>query len=128
MIEDIAMAQKRGADIVVVLLHWGNEYETKHLASQETTAHHLIDAGATIVIGHHPHVVQEIEKYKGGVIAYSLGNFIFDQNMTTDTRRGLLLKVALEGKDISKVDEIPIQFSDNYQPFLNQAATTTLQI
>lgn len=117
MIEDIAKARKQGADIVTVLLHWGNEYETKHLPSQELTAHHLIDAGATLVIGHHPHVMQEIERYNGGVIAYSLGNFVFDQNFSADTDHGLLLKVVLSGKDIANIEEIPIQFSSSYQPF-----------
>lgn len=117
MMEDVVAARKQGADIVAVLLHWGNEYETKHLPSQEEIAHHLVDAGATLIIGHHPHVVQEVERYNGGVIAYSLGNFVFDQNFSTDTDHGLLLKVVLSGKDITGVEEIPIQFSRSYQPF-----------
>lgn len=117
MMEDIVTARKQGADIVGVLLHWGNEYETKHLQSQEATAHNLVDAGATLIIGHHPHVMQEVERYHGGVIAYSLGNFVFDQNFSTDTNHGLLLKVVLSGKDIANVEEIPIQFSSSYQPF-----------
>lgn len=118
MIENIATARREGADIVAVLLHWGNEYETKHLPSQEEIAHHLVDAGATLVIGHHPHVVQEVERYNGGVIAYSLGNFVFDQNFSADTNHGLLLKIVLSGKDIASVEEIPIQFSSSYQPFV----------
>lgn len=118
MVEDIATARREGADIVAVLLHWGNEYETKHLPSQELIAHHLVDAGANLVIGHHPHVVQEVERYNGGVIAYSLGNFIFDQNFSADTNHGLLLKIVLSGKDIASVEEIPIQFSSSYQPFV----------
>lgn len=120
MIEDIDAAQKQGADIVVVLLHWGNEYETKRTPSQEIVAHHLIDAGATMVIGHHPHVVQEVERYNGGVIAYSLGNFVFDQNFSEDTHHGLLLKVTLKEKDVYAVEEIPIQFSDSYQPYIKK--------
>ncbi|MCX6713550.1 MAG: CapA family protein, partial [Candidatus Vogelbacteria bacterium] len=65
-------------DILVVNFHFGNEYENFHNARQEKLAHGAIDAGAKIVIGHHPHVVQDTEKYNGGYIAYSLGNFIFD--------------------------------------------------
>lgn len=118
IIDGIRDARNHGADIVAVLLHWGNEYETKHLVSQEVMAHRFVDAGATLVIGHHPHVVQEVERYNGGVIAYSLGNFIFDQNMTADTRHGLLLKVIFKGKEISSVQEIPIQFSSSYQPYV----------
>ncbi len=120
--ENISKAREQGADIVAVLLHWGNEYETTHLASQEAIAHNLIDAGATLVIGHHPHVVQEVEKYHGGVIAYSLGNLVFDQNFSEDTRHGLLLKVTLRGKNIANVEEIPIRFSNNYQPYMEYSA------
>lgn len=120
MVEDIATARRDGADIVAVLLHWGNEYETKHLPSQELIAHHLVDAGAMLVIGHHPHVVQEVERYNGGVIAYSLGNFIFDQNFSADTNHGLLLKIVLSGKNIANIEEIPIQFSSSYQPFVKK--------
>lgn len=120
VIEDITSAREQGADIVVVLLHWGNEYETKHLPSQEIIAHHLIDAGATLVIGHHPHVLQEVEEYNGGIIAYSLGNFVFDQNFSPDTHQGVLLKVTLKGKDVAMVEEVAIQFSDSYQPYIKK--------
>jgi len=66
------------ADFVVVSLHWGWEWQTEPRTSQRTAAHALIDAGADVIIGHHPHVVQSFERYHGGVIAYSLGNFLFD--------------------------------------------------
>src|SRR3989338_3966767 len=88
---DVARA-KNEADVVVVLLHWGNEYETRASPAQRDIAHALIDAGAALVIGHHPHVVQEVEQYDRGLIAYSLGNFVFDQNFSKDTRRGLGLR------------------------------------
>jgi poly-gamma-glutamate capsule biosynthesis protein CapA/YwtB (metallophosphatase superfamily) len=70
---------KKQVDILVINLHWGIEYF--HLPSPEqiTHARNLIDSGADIVIGHHPHVLQGIERYKGGVIAYSLGNFVFSE-------------------------------------------------
>ncbi len=116
--EDIAKALADGADIVAVLLHWGNEYETTHRPSQEVLAHTLIDSGATIIIGHHPHVSQGVERYKGGVIAYSLGNFVFDQNFSEDTSKGLLLKVVLRDGKVSNVEEIPIRFSDSFQPYV----------
>jgi len=60
-----------------VLCHWGYEYEQFPLPAHRRLAHALIDAGATVVIGHHPHVIQGIEYYKGKMIAYSLGNFFF---------------------------------------------------
>lgn len=69
--------QKASVDILVVSLHWGVEYF--HLPSPEQlrNARALVDSGADLVIGHHPHVLQGIERYKNGLIAYSLGNFVF---------------------------------------------------
>ncbi len=64
---------------LVVNIHWGVEYSTEPTKAQTELAHAIVDAGADIIIGHHPHVVQTVEKYKGGLIAYSLGNFIADQ-------------------------------------------------
>ena len=65
-------------DVVVVSLHWGVEYNQSANAGQIALAHALVDAGADLILGHHPHVVQGLERYKGAVIAYSLGNFVFD--------------------------------------------------
>ena len=70
-------AARAAHDLIVVQVHWGQEYEDAPARWQIDTAHAFIDAGADIVIGHHPHVLQGIERYKGGVIAYSLGNFVF---------------------------------------------------
>ncbi len=66
-------------DYVVVNIHWGKEYEVVEDQNQITIAHALIDNGADIIFGHHPHVVQPVRIYKGKVIFYSLGNFVFDQ-------------------------------------------------
>lgn len=71
-------AAKARADHVVVLLHSGNEESIFVSAAQGATAHAAIDAGASLVLGHHPHVLQAVERYKSGLIAYSLGNFVFD--------------------------------------------------
>lgn len=112
---DIARARTE-ADIVVVLIHWGNEYETRALSLQRDIARALIDNGATLVIGHHPHVVQEVEQYGGGLVAYSLGNFVFDQNFSPDTKRGLMLRVILNRNGIESFEEIPIAFTKTFQP------------
>lgn len=64
---------------MIVNIHFGTEYQKKHNKTQENIAHTLVDNGAAIIIGHHPHVVQDSETYKGVPIYYSLGNFIFDQ-------------------------------------------------
>jgi len=74
----------RNADVVVVLVHWGVERAETPEAYQTEKGRHLIDAGADLVIGSHPHVLQGIEAYNGKWIAYSLGNFVF--NMTTSSR------------------------------------------
>ncbi len=67
------------SDIQIAYVHWGDEYKLRHNDTQESLAHTLIDGGVDVVIGHHPHVVQDIELYEGKPIFYSLGNFIFDQ-------------------------------------------------
>ncbi|HQO27449.1 MAG TPA: CapA family protein [Candidatus Pacearchaeota archaeon] len=60
-------------------MHSGNECQYKPTQTQIDFVHSVIDAGADLVIGHHPHIIQPIEKYKHGYIFYSLGNFVFDQ-------------------------------------------------
>ncbi len=102
----------------MISFHWGNEYEIHHNSFQENLAHVAIDAGANLVVGHHPHVIQEIEKYKDGYIAYSLGNFVFDQNFSEDTKSGLLLSVTLKNKKIEQVTSEKVNFNSSYQPFI----------
>ncbi|MBA2540532.1 MAG: CapA family protein [Deltaproteobacteria bacterium] len=73
----VIAAARTSHDLIVVQAHWGQEYQDAPARWQIDAAHAFIDAGADVVIGHHPHVLQGIERYKGGVIAYSLGNFVF---------------------------------------------------
>jgi poly-gamma-glutamate synthesis protein (capsule biosynthesis protein) len=114
---DIKIAKDK-ADIVIVSFHWGREYQTKPSGRQEQIARAAINAGASLVIGHHPHVIQPVEEYGGGYIAYSLGNFIFDQNLSPDTQRGLVIKVVLGKKKIRYIEQYKIGFTHTYQPFL----------
>jgi poly-gamma-glutamate capsule biosynthesis protein CapA/YwtB (metallophosphatase superfamily) len=86
------------ADIVIVSMHSGIEYEHAPDEVQVAFARAAIDAGADIVIGHHPHVVQSAEVYQGKPIFYSLGNFVFDQMWSEETRTGLALEVVF-GKE-----------------------------
>jgi hypothetical protein len=76
----IAQAARADHDLLVVLVHWGDEYREKPSPRQRRIAHALIDGGVDLVIGHHPHVLQAIEHYQGGLIAYSLGNILFGRN------------------------------------------------
>lgn len=113
--KDITAANQAG-DLVVVSFHWGDEYQTKHNLKQEQFAKAAIDAGADLIIGHHPHVVQEVEQYKDGWIAYSLGNFVFDQNFSKETMRGLALRIDIRNSKIKSVEKIGISISKDYQP------------
>jgi len=105
-------------DILVVSLHFGEEYQGNANDRQKKLAHLAIDSGAKIVVGHHPHVVQEVEQYKNGVIAYSLGNFIFDQNFSKETMQGLALEIVLDGAEIISVKQNKIKINEFFQPQL----------
>ncbi len=112
------LKSSKAADIVIVSFHWGEEYQTQPLASQKEIARALIDAGADLIIGHHPHVVQEIEHYKNGWIAYSLGNFVFDQGFSEGTKKGLMLVVKIKNRAVSGVAFRDILINDTFQPSL----------
>ncbi|MFH0806341.1 MAG: CapA family protein [Candidatus Brennerbacteria bacterium] len=118
--EDEAVTQVRflagGNDIVVALLHFGDEYQTKANEAQRRIARALVDAGADLVAGHHPHVAQEVEQYKDGWIAYSLGNFVFDQGFSDETMRGLTLRVTVKGGRVESVEQIPTHMNAYFQP------------
>jgi len=81
---------KKNADIVVVMVHWGKEKEDKPVPHQTDLAHRFVDAGADLVIGSHPHVLQGFESYKGKWIAYSLGNFVFSTTTVRSSETGIL--------------------------------------
>ena len=107
------------ADIIIVAMHWGEEYEAHSNAYQERIGRMLIDEGASLVVGTHPHVVQEVERYKAGWIAYSLGNFVFDQNFSDEVRNGIILRLTISDGRIRAIDEIPISINRYYQPQLD---------
>jgi poly-gamma-glutamate synthesis protein (capsule biosynthesis protein) len=107
---------KKNVDIVVVSLHWGEEYSKSPSSWQKNLAHAFIDSGADLIIGHHPHVVQGIEKYKNGWIAYSLGNFVFDQNFSEETMKGLMVKAIIRNKKLVDFKPIKISISKTFQP------------
>ncbi len=94
--EEIAQLKKAGCDFIVYTCHFGNEYEPRHNALQEEIARAAVDAGADLVIGHHPHIVQGIEEYQGGLIFYSLGNLVFGGNLDLRVFDGLLVQVTLD--------------------------------
>jgi poly-gamma-glutamate synthesis protein (capsule biosynthesis protein) len=89
--------------VAVVLMHAGNEYAPKPESRQRQFARAAIDAGAKLVVGHHPHAAQEAERYRGGAIFYSLGNFIFDQFQRSETQRGLVAEAVFRGRRLAQV-------------------------
>lgn len=124
--QDIAKLKDQNVDIIVAVFHWSNELVTVPDENQVTLAHLAIDEGADVVVGHHPHVVQGIDEYKGKTIAYSLGNFCFGGN-TRPTEMDTFIfqqKFILDGKRNitgSEYKVIPCRVSsettyNNYQP------------
>ena len=94
---DVAAARAAGAQVVIVFPHWGIEYTFGPSPAQQRLGRLMIDAGADIVIGNHPHWVQSVEVYKGKPIWYSLGNFTFDQNWSEPTLEGVTLELTFRG-------------------------------
>lgn len=107
---------KEQADFVIVSMHSGVEYVHEPNKSQKEFARAAVDAGAEMVIGHHPHVIQRAEKYKGKYIFYSLGNFVFDQMWSLPTRRGLILKAMFGREGVKNVEFVPVLIEDYAQP------------
>lgn len=99
---------KESVDFIVVSFHWGIEYRDFPTEYQKSLAHMAIDCGADIVAGHHPHTFQGIELYKGKLIAYSLGNFIFDQK-DLKNNQSIILRVTFNQGGLLKVEIFPIE-------------------
>jgi poly-gamma-glutamate synthesis protein (capsule biosynthesis protein) len=95
-------------DYLVVSFHFGEEYQATHNARQEYLAHRAVDDGAKLIIGSHPHIVEDTEVYKNSFIAYSLGNFVFDQSWSQSTMQGMLLEIKLykDGSMTEKKDTV----------------------
>lgn len=85
------------AEFVIAFVHWGTEYADTSSASQRTRAQMYVDAGANLIIGHHPHVVQEVDLIDGVPVVYSLGNYIFDQYFSLDVQTGLIAQIEFDG-------------------------------
>ena len=102
-------------EFLIISVHWGIEYKLSNSLPQKELAHKLIDEGVDLVIGHHPHVVQNIEEYKGKLIFYSLGNFIFDQHFSEATQKGLVVKLCLgETQKIFQLFVVKINLGQPY--------------
>lgn len=108
------MAARPEVDYLVVSLHMGEEFAPRASEAQQGIARAVIEAGADLVVGHHPHVPQEVEKYKQGFIAYSLGNFVFDH--LAASRDGTMLEVTLAGGKPTRIVYVRTRINDSFQP------------
>lgn len=105
-------------DVVIVTFHWGIEKEHVPETDQIYFAHKTIQYGADLIVGHHPHVLQGIEKYRNGLIVYSLGNFIFGGNSRKHEKTAVLqIKINSDLKKITSYKMLPVQV-DYWQPRL----------
>jgi poly-gamma-glutamate synthesis protein (capsule biosynthesis protein) len=106
---DIASANL-DADVVVVLMHFGLENRREVTGDQQAVAHAAIDAGADLVLGAHPHVLQAVETYNGGLIAYSLGNFVFD-GFAAPATYSVIFRATLTPDGVESYDWVPVVIS-----------------
>lgn len=113
---EIIRTAKSKCDVLIVSYHWGIEYKKIHNMRQEVLAHIAIDNGADMVVGHHPHVMEDIETYNGHPIVYSLGNFIFDQYFSKDTMEGMVFTATFTGNTIKNTKKQIVSLNKKFQP------------
>ena len=109
-------AAKRDSDVVICSVHWGVEFVRHPSPTEEQLGRRLVDAGADLVLGHHPHVARRVERYRRGVIAYSLGNFVFDMLWNPGLRTGLVLRVWLTRSGVERYETELTWIGDDFQP------------
>ncbi len=114
--DEIIQNASKQVDFLVVSFHFGDEYKNTHNDRQEYLAHKAIDDGAKIIIGTHPHVVEDTEVYKKGFIAYSLGNLIFDQYFSENTMQGMLLEIKLNKNGSMSIFKDIVKLNHVFQP------------
>ena len=116
VVSDIRAARAAGADLIIPFMHWGWELEPKPGERQRQLARTMIDAGADLVVGGHPHVTQGAEYYRGKLIVYSLGNFVFDGFETPAAKRGWLLRLTLDRKGLVAWETLAAQMDEEGTP------------
>lgn len=104
------------ADVVIPFFHWGIEYTLLPTEEQRQIARAAIDAGATLVLGSHPHWLQGFEFYRGKPIFYSLGNFVFDQEWSPETKQGVILRLRFSGARLLTFSLEPVMIEDYHRP------------
>lgn len=108
----------RSADAVVVSLHWGEEFLSVPSTSEVAAARRIIDAGAAVIVGHHPHVLRPVERYRRGVICYSLGNFTTDMVWQSALRVGGVFEGRLANSAVVESRLFRVRTDDSYAPVI----------
>jgi poly-gamma-glutamate capsule biosynthesis protein CapA/YwtB (metallophosphatase superfamily) len=104
------------AEVVVVLPHWGDQYTHLPVPAQRRVGRALLDAGADIVVGGHPHWVQRVQRHRGGLVLHSLGNFVFDMDFMRQTQEGVLADLAFVGDRLRTVRFTPYVIGPDFAP------------
>ncbi|HML45231.1 MAG TPA: CapA family protein [Clostridia bacterium] len=129
---EVRELRSQGCQIVIASFHWGSEYEADFSRDQRNIGRAAIDAGADVVIGHHPHVLQGIEYYNGHYIFYSMGNLVFGGNTDPSDRDSFLAQLSFEVHEDSTLAPtlsiLPIRLTEqssgtDYRPVLAQGET-----
>jgi len=120
ILEDVKTASAK-ADIVIVSLHWGVEDSNDTTSEQRKMAYRIIDAGADAILGHHPHVLQGVEIYKGKPIAYSLGNLVFDQ-LNENNKQSMILKLNYKDDNWEDIRAYPVYMEAKGHPAIASGA------
>jgi len=109
-------------DAVVVLPHWGEQYTHVPWPSQRIVGRRLVDAGADLVVGGHPHWVQGLERHRGVTIAHSLGNAVFDMDFAEQTMEGVVLTATVSARGVDDIDLAPYRMDASFTPHLVHGA------
>lgn len=103
-------------DVLIVGVHWGEEYTSNPTNSQKEIAKNLVDAGADVVVGHHPHWVQGVGNIDGHPVYYSLGNLVFDQMWSEETKKGMVVELTFRDGELISDGKLPTYMSSWAQP------------
>jgi poly-gamma-glutamate synthesis protein (capsule biosynthesis protein) len=114
--EEVKSARKQ-CDFLIVSFHWGKEFDYYPSIRQREMAHAAVENGADIIIGHHPHVLQSVEKYKDRLIFYSLGNFVFDRQLPGGTDESVIIDITVDSGRWSKIKIAPVRI-ENCKPVI----------
>jgi len=116
-IKKLITEARKNADVVIVQLHWGVEYVEEPTDTQMKLGRLAIDSGADMVVGNHPHWIQKFEVYKDKYILYALGNFVFDQEWSQETKEGVIAKVRVKENKISDLEFVPVEIRNYGQVY-----------